>query len=33
MAMFNDFKAVKRGRIMQRIWNRLILKATRRLMK
>lgn len=33
LSMFNDMKAVKKGRIGQRAWNKIILKLSRRLMK
>ncbi|MDY0237113.1 MAG: hypothetical protein RBR71_13890 [Gudongella sp.] len=33
LALTNDIKALKRGRIVPRIWNRLLLKITRMFMK
>jgi len=33
LAISNDLKAIRKNRIVQRIWNRMILRFTRRLMK
>ena len=33
LSLFNDAKAVCKGRILQRMWNKWILKFTRKLMK
>lgn len=33
MAKYNDFKAIKKGRIWQRIWNRFVMRIAGKLFK